>query len=104
MAELDDHELRAGFRDLGGHDLGKLIEAYRAVEHDRPTVVFAYTIKGWSLPIEGHPENHSALLTHEQFAELAGHLGANQASPWERFDLSTGGGRAVRRRGRRACP
>ncbi len=89
VAELDDDELRAGFRDLGGHDLGKLIEAYRAVEHDRPTVVFAYTIKGWSLPIEGHPENHSALLTHEQYAELAGHLGANQASPWERFDPST---------------
>jgi pyruvate dehydrogenase E1 component len=65
VAELEDEELRAAFRDLGGHDLGKLIEAYRAVEHDRPTVVFAYTIKGWSLPIEGHPENHSALLTRE---------------------------------------
>ena len=69
-----------------GHDLGKLIDAYRAVEHDRPTVVFAYTIKGWSLPIEGHPENHSALLTHEQFAELAGRLGANDEAPWARFD------------------
>ena len=41
------------------------------MQHDRPTVIFAYTIKGWSLPIEGHPENHSALLTNEQFGELA---------------------------------
>ena len=41
------------------------------MQHDRPTVIFAYTIKGWSLPIEGHPENHSALLTNEQFEELA---------------------------------
>src|SRR5918995_3013460 len=41
--ELDDNELRAGFRDLGGHDIGKLIEAYQAVQHDRPTVIFAYT-------------------------------------------------------------
>ena len=40
-------------RDLGGHDPAKLIEAYRAIDHDRPTVVFAYTIKGWALPIEG---------------------------------------------------
>ena len=69
------------FRDLGGHDVGKLIEAYRAVQHDRPTVIFAYTIKGWSLPIEGHPENHSALLTHEQFEELAKELGADAGRP-----------------------
>ena len=53
MAELDDGELRAALRDLGGHDPAKLIEAYRAIDHDRPTVVFAYTIKGWALPIEG---------------------------------------------------
>jgi pyruvate dehydrogenase E1 component len=84
--ELDDGELRAGFRDLGGHDLGKLIEAYRAVEHDRPTVIFAYTIKGWALPIEGHPENHSALLTKEQFAGLAEELGADAGDPWAAFD------------------
>jgi pyruvate dehydrogenase E1 component len=85
IGELEDGELRAAFRDLGGHDLGKLIEAYRAVEHDRPTVIFAYTIKGWSLPIEGHPENHSALLTGEQFAELGAQLGADPDDPWAAF-------------------
>ena len=41
LAELDDGELRAALRDLGGHDPAKLIEAYRAIDHDRPTVVFA---------------------------------------------------------------
>ena len=86
VSELEDDELREAFRDLGGHDLSKLIEAYRAVEHDRPTVVFAYTLKGWSLPIEGHPENHSALLTADQFAELAESLGADPRAPWARFD------------------
>jgi pyruvate dehydrogenase E1 component len=85
VGELEDGEVRAAFRDLGGHDLGKLIEAYRAVEHDRPTVIFAYTIKGWSLPIEGHPENHSALLTGEQFAELGAQLGADPDDPWAAF-------------------
>jgi pyruvate dehydrogenase E1 component len=49
-------------------------------------VIFAYTIKGWSLPIEGHPENHSALLTHEQFAELGEQLGADPGDPWAPFD------------------
>jgi pyruvate dehydrogenase E1 component len=84
--ELDDDELRAALRDLGGHDLGSLIDAYRRVEHDRPTVVFAYTIKGWLLPIEGHPENHSALLTRDQMVELAGALGADPDDPWAAFD------------------
>jgi pyruvate dehydrogenase E1 component len=84
--ELRDDELRAAFRDLGGHDVGKLIEAYREVQHDRPTVIFAYTIKGWSLPIEGHPENHSALLTVEQFSELAQQLGTDPEDPWASFD------------------
>jgi pyruvate dehydrogenase E1 component len=86
VGELDDGELRAGLRDLGGHDLGALIDAYRRAEHDRPTVVFAYTIKGWSLPIEGHPENHSALLTRDQMLELAEALGADAGDPWAAFD------------------
>jgi pyruvate dehydrogenase E1 component len=86
VGELDDAELRSALRDLGGHDPAKLIEAYRAVDSDRPTVVFAYTIKGWSLPIEGHPENHSALLTRDQMIELAATLGADPEDPWATFD------------------
>jgi pyruvate dehydrogenase E1 component len=85
VGELEDGELRAAFRDLGGHDLSKLIDAYRAVDNDRPTVIFAYTIKGWSLPIEGHPENHSALLSREQFADLGAQLGADPDDPWAAF-------------------
>jgi pyruvate dehydrogenase E1 component len=86
VAELDDGELRAALRDLGGHDPAKLIEAYRGIDHDRPTVIFAYTIKGWGLPIEGHPENHSALLTREQMLELAQALDADADAPWAAFD------------------
>jgi pyruvate dehydrogenase E1 component len=86
VRKLDDPELRAALRDLGGHDPAKLIEAYRAVDSDRPTVIFAYTIKGWSLPIEGHPENHSALLTRDQMLELADALDADADSPWAEFD------------------
>ena len=49
---------------------------------DRPSVVFAYTIKGWSLPIEGHPSNHSALLTPEQHLDFASQIGADPDDPW----------------------
>jgi pyruvate dehydrogenase E1 component len=85
--ELEDAELAAAFRDLGGHDLGALIEGYREADavRDRPSIVFAYTIKGWGLPTEGHPANHSALVTVEQFEALAGELGADAADPFAPF-------------------
>ena len=83
----DDADLLAAFRDLGGHDLEALISAFRAADavRDRPSVVFAYTIKGWRLPTEGHPANHSALLAPEQFAELAAQLGTDPDDPWVGF-------------------
>ena len=64
-------------QNLGGHDLGLLLDAYRAcdAEADRPSVVFAYTVKGWGLPIAGDPLNHAALLTAEQIDELRASLG-----------------------------
>ena len=85
IAGLDDAALAAAIRNLGGHDLNVLDEAYRAIEDDRPTLILAYTIKGYGLPIEGHPQNHSALLTAEQIKQLAAHLGADAGQPWRRF-------------------
>lgn len=91
IRELDDAELSRAVRDLGGHDLGLLLDAFRRADAatDRPSVVFAYTIKGWSLPIEGHPGNHSALLTAEQWEALGPTLDADPADPWKRFDADS---------------
>ena len=87
IAGLEDAELTKAVRDLGGHDLSSLLQAYREADavRDRPSVIFAYTIKGWRLPVEGHPSNHSALLTTGQYETLATVLGANPESPWEGF-------------------
>jgi pyruvate dehydrogenase E1 component len=95
MKELDDAELLEAVRDLGGHDLRDLLGAFREADtvSDRPSVVFAYTIKGWQLPIQGHPGNHSALLTQEQWEELAGPLGADSTEPWAMFDPDSDAGR-----------
>jgi len=84
ISGLDDATLAAAIRNLGGHDLAALDEAYRSIDDSRPTLILAYTIKGYGLPIEGHPQNHSALLTAEQIKELAGHLGADADQPWRR--------------------
>src|SRR5207342_2594644 len=46
-ADIGDGDLRGIVRDLGGHDLGLLLDAFDAADAvtDRPSVIFAYTIK-----------------------------------------------------------
>lgn len=90
LAGLGDEDVASAVRDLGGHDLADLTAAFASTSTgDRPKVIFAYTIKGWRLPIEGHPANHSALLTQEQWLRLAEALGADAADPWRGFDDGT---------------
>src|SRR5262249_26125046 len=76
---------------LGGHDLGLLLDAFDAADAvtDRPSVIFAYTIKAWRLQTEGHPGNHSALLTVDQGEELAAHPGADPPDPAAAFERGT---------------
>ncbi len=85
VESLPVEDLAAAVRDLGGHDLGLLIDTFRAADTRRPTVVFAYTIKGNGLPTEGHPNNHSALLTEAQMQDLAVRSGVDLADPWQPF-------------------
>ncbi|MFC4530363.1 transketolase-like TK C-terminal-containing protein [Sphaerisporangium dianthi] len=85
LEDLDDATLLAAVRDLGGHDLDELNQAYSAIDDGRPTVIFAYTVKGYELPVQGHPQNHSSLLTTDQMRELAGRFGADPGKPWQRF-------------------
>lgn len=68
VASIPDAELPRVIADLGGHDLPELLRclAEADAETSRPSVIFAYTIKGWGLPIAGDPLNHSALLTDAQ--------------------------------------
>src|SRR3954471_14665663 len=87
VREVPDAELAGLVTDLGGHDLSALLDAYRQCDEvsDRPSVVFAYTVKGWGLPIAGNPRNHSALLSGEQVDELRASLGLTPAGEWDRF-------------------
>jgi len=85
VARLDDRQLVDAISNLGGHDLGALDEAFAAIDDSRPTVIFAYTIKGFGLPTKGHPQNHSALLNHDQMIELADRLGTTVDDPWRTF-------------------
>lgn len=92
LAAFSDRELAELVRDLGGHDFEELLATFAAVDETRPTVVFAYTIKGRGLAIEGHPGNHSAQLTEAQMRELADASGMTLDAPWQRFNASSPAG------------
>jgi pyruvate dehydrogenase E1 component len=100
LAQVPAEELAALVTDLGGHDLGEVLRALAACDEvaDRPSVVFAYTVKGWGLPIAGNPRNHSALLTGEQVAELRRGYGLDEASEWDRLEEESAAGRWAARR------
>src|ERR1700710_1157499 len=61
-----DDELLALMSNLGGHDMASMIEAFEAIDHDRPVCFIAYTIKGVGLPMQGHKDNHAGLMTVTQ--------------------------------------
>jgi pyruvate dehydrogenase E1 component len=85
LNDVDDDLLHRAVRNLGGHDLNALRRAFAQIEDTRPTVIFAYTVKGFGLASEGHPQNHSALMTENQFRALAQHLGMSADAPWQGF-------------------
>ncbi|GIE89632.1 pyruvate dehydrogenase E1 component [Actinoplanes regularis] len=99
LDEIAPADLAVAVRDLGGHDLGLLVDTFRSVDPHRPTVVFAYTVKGRGLPTEGHPSNHSALLSAAQMDALAVTSGMERATPWQRFEPDTAAGRLCAERG-----
>lgn len=91
----DDPALKSLVTDLGGHDLGLLLDTFRSCdeETERPSVVFAYTIKGWGLPIAGDPLNHAALLSGDQIDAFRTSLGLTSDTEWDRFDSESDAGR-----------
>ncbi len=91
IADLDDDYLHLLLTDLGGHDISALLEAFEECDavKDRPSVVFAYTVKGWGLPTAGHPRNHSTLLSVEQISKLRIEVGLEEHNEWDRFEPST---------------
>ena len=98
LAELlghwDDEELLELVRNLGGHDLEALREAFTEVDATKgPSVVFAYTLKGWMLPTIGDAQNHSAYLNPRQMEEIRTSLGIAEDQATSRLSSETPAGR-----------
>ena len=96
-----DEELLALMSNLGGHDMSSMIEAFEAIDHDRPVCFIAYTIKGVGLPFQGHKDNHAGLMTADadgEVARLAEHSVPATNGTSSRPGQAAGGARSVSER------
>ncbi|MCB2054996.1 MAG: transketolase, partial [Geminicoccaceae bacterium] len=81
-----DDELQTLMTNLGGHCLETLVRTFEDIDHDRPTVFVAYTIKGWGTPLAGHKDNHAGLMTVEHMELMRRAHGVGEGREWERFE------------------
>ena len=95
IAGVSDQSLPSVVHDLGGHDLVELLKCFRECDNepDRPSIVFAYTVKGYGLPFAGDPLNHAALLSPAQIDDLRSRVGLTPETEWDRFDPLSPAGR-----------
>jgi pyruvate dehydrogenase E1 component len=106
VQDIPDELLPGVIGDLGGHDFAELLSVFAQIEAEpnKPTVIFAYTIKGWGLPIAGDPLNHSKLLTPEEIDELQITLGIPAGEEWARFEPVSAAGQRCREVAARLFP
>ncbi len=86
IEKRSDEELSKLMTNLGGHDLPGLLHAFESIDHDRPVVFIAYTIKGVGLPLAGHKDNHAGLLTPAQMQTYQASTQVRPGREWDRFE------------------
>jgi pyruvate dehydrogenase E1 component len=86
LARRSDEELARLMTNLGGHDLPSLLAAFERIDHDKPVVFIAYTIKGYGLPLQGHKDNHSGLMTPTQMEEFRTGMKVRPGHEWDPFE------------------
>ena len=98
IKDTPDAELRDLVSNLGGHDLPALLDVLNQADQvtDAPSVIFAYTIKGYGLPMAGDPLNHSLLLTQEQMDQVQATSEIDPEDPWAALDPASEAGKLCR--------
>jgi len=66
--------------------MASMIEAFEAIDHDRPVCFIAYTIKGVGLPMQGHKDNHAGLMTVAQMEKWRGAQNIRPGHEWDKFE------------------
>ncbi len=101
LSKLDDTEVYGVFSDLGGHDVGELLDAMRRSKLDpiNPTAIIAHTIKGWGLESYASAGNHNALPDEAEITSLLESVGLDSDRPYERFTEDSEEGKFLAERG-----
>jgi len=81
-----DDELSALMNNLGGHDISSILEAFEAIDHDRPVCFLCYTVKGFGLPLAGHKDNHAGLMNEAQMQGLRSVMKIREGHEWDPFE------------------
>eukprot|EP01037_Dinobryon_pediforme_P005647 gene5647-5708_t len=82
---MDDATLGRVMTNLGGHCIETLIDAFDAAQDDRPTLFIAYTVKGHGLPLAGHKDNHSGMMSPAQMDQFRALQGIAPGQEWEKW-------------------
>lgn len=85
LAAHDDASLARLMTNLGGHCVQTLLEAFAAADDDVPTLIIAYTIKGFGLPLAGHKDNHAGQMNEGQIDALRRSMGIAPGEEWEPY-------------------
>ena len=85
LEQYDDQAMNVLMTNLGGHCMESMLEAFEEVSDDQPTCFFAYTIKGYGLPLAGHKDNHAGMLTPTQIETLQAKHDIPEYEQWSRW-------------------
>ena len=81
-----DDELARLMTNLAGHDQPTLLKAFSSIDHTRPVCFICYTIKGHGLPLAGHKDNHSGLMTPAQMETFRTTNAVRPGHEWDKFE------------------
>jgi len=85
LDNFDDAALARLMGNLGGHCVETLIDAFDAANDERPTLFIAYTVKGHGLPLAGHKDNHSGMMSPTQMDQFRAQLGIAPGQEWDKW-------------------
>lgn len=85
LGSLDDAGLAQLMTNLGGHCIETLLDAFDSMDDERPTLLIAYTVKGYGLPLAGHKDNHSGMMNAAQIESFRETLGIAPGEEWGKW-------------------
>jgi pyruvate dehydrogenase E1 component len=85
LGSFDDADLARLMTNLGGHCIETLLDAFDSMDDERPTLLIAYTVKGYGLPLAGHKDNHSGMMNTGQIESLRDDLAIAPGEEWGKW-------------------